>query len=257
MKLFYREIGSGSETLLILHGLFGLSDNWVSLARRYAEKYRVIVPDLRNHGQTMHSDVFTYEAMLADIEEFVEDLELPSVNILGHSMGGKLAMQFALRNSYRVDKLIVADISPVPYPPTRHVDILETMKSIDFSAFDTRTKIEQYLFNTMNDAGIVGLLLKNITRLRDDRFAWKLNIEAISENIAGIFDFYVFDKQVFKKPTLFIKGSLSDFVKDDHLPAIQRYFSNYRLETIENATHWLHAEQPDAFFELTYDFLKR
>jgi pimeloyl-ACP methyl ester carboxylesterase len=250
-------MGSGNNVLFILHGLFGLSDNWGSLGRRYADKYHVVIPDLRNHGQSMHSDVFTYASMLEDIEELFDDLSLSTAKLMGHSMGGKLAMLFALENPQRVEKLVVADISPVVYPPTRHSEILEAMKSVDFDKFSNRSEIEKHLFEKIQNAGIVGLVLKNITRLRDDRFAWKLNLDAISKNIAGIFGFDVSERSVYEKPTLFIRGSLSEFVTEEHFSAIKQHFPNYSLETIENATHWLHAEQPDVFFEISELFLAK
>lgn len=255
MKLFFREYGEGAETLLILHGLFGMSDNWVSIGKQLSDHHRVIIPDARNHGMSMHTDVFTYEAMLEDLLELCEDQSLQNVKVLGHSMGGKLAMMLSLLYPAMVSKLVVADISPVVYPPIRHAALTDAMKSIDFNHIYNRQDLERQVTNATPDKGLQGLMLKNIVRLRDDRFAWKLNLRVISDNIVNVFDFDVPGHLTYHGPVLFIRGDKSDFIQESHDGIIKKYFPNYTLETIYGAGHWLHAEKPDDFLQICIKFI--
>ncbi|PLW93707.1 MAG: alpha/beta hydrolase, partial [Marinilabiliales bacterium] len=188
MKLFYREYGQENEDkLLILHGLFGMSDNWVGPAKKLAEHFHCIIPDHRNHGMSMHHDVFSYESMLEDLEEFIEDHNIYDCNILGHSMGGKLAMYYAGNNPEMVKKLIVADISPVSYRPTRHAHLLQIMKELDFKTIKDRKEIEKYLMERLDERRMMWFVMKNIKMITRTQYAWKLNIQAIMDNIVNIF----------------------------------------------------------------------
>ncbi len=255
MKLFFREYGEGENTLLILHGLFGMSDNWVTHAKRLSSQFRVIVPDLRNHGMSLHTDVFTYEAMLEDLLELYEDLQPARWSIIGHSMGGKLAMQMALLHPHMVERLIVADISPVAYAPVRHAALIDAMHAIDFEYIKSRQELESRVAEVSADQGIQGLILKNVVRLRDDRFTWKLNLSAISDQIAGIFGFDVPLHMQYHGPVLFIKGATSAFIETEHEKVMRQFFPACRLESIDHAGHWLHAEQPETFYSICNSFL--
>jgi len=256
MKLFYREFGEeNEEKLLILHGLFGMSDNWVSPAKKLAEHFHCIIPDLRNHGQSMHHSIFSYEAMLEDLEELIDDHDLYQCNILGHSMGGKLAMYFALNNPEVVKKLVVADISPVNYRPTRHAELLKIMQNLDFNQIKDRKDIEKYLMENLEEKRMMWFVMKNIKMITRTQYAWKLNIQAIMDNIVNIFEFDESGLNSFKGPTLFLKGADSDFILTEHEPQIKKLFSNSEIKTIPNAGHWLHADQPEVFLDKVGTFL--
>lgn len=255
MKLFYREFGQNNKkTLIILHGLFGMSDNWVSFGKILAKKYRIIIPDLRNHGQSMHHNTFTYEAMISDIEELKNDLNINKFNILGHSMGGKLGMLFALNNSEIIQELIVADISPVKYPPSQHLELLEIMNDIDFSNIKSRKDIESHLSKKFTEKKMLWFIMKNIKMITQGQYAWKLNIKSITENINNIFEFNI-PLCKFSKNTLFLKGEHSDFILKNHHESIFFSFPKAKIITIKNTGHWLHADRPEQFREECLGFL--
>jgi pimeloyl-ACP methyl ester carboxylesterase len=256
MKLFFREYGEeNEEKLLILHGLFGMSDNWVSPAKKLAEKYHCIIPDHRNHGQSMHHNVFSYEAMLEDLEELIDDHDIYNCNVLGHSMGGKLGMYLALNNPGLVQKLVIADISPVNYRPTRHAELLKIMQNLDFSTIKDRKEIENYLIERLDEKRMMWFVMKNIKMINREQYAWKLNIQSIMENIVNIFEFDISGLSPFSEPTLFLKGGNSEFILDEHEPQIKKLFPNSEIKTIANAGHWMHADQPEEFLRLTASFL--
>lgn len=255
MKLFYRELGQNNkETLIILHGLFGMSDNWMNFGKNLADKYRVIIPDLRNHGQSMHHNTFTYETMISDIEELIKDLKINKFNILGHSMGGKLGMLFALNHLEIIEKLIVADISPVEYPPSQHIDFLKIMNSINFTKTKNRKDIELELIKNIDDIKILRLIMKNIKMIIPGQYTWKLNIKSIIGNINHIFEFNAAQNR-FSNKTLFLKGELSDYITEKHHEKIIFYFPKAEVVTIENAGHWLHVDEPKLFREECLGYL--
>lgn len=252
MELFFREEGEG-EILLILHGLFGSSDNWMTLAKKYAQDFRVIVPDLRNHGLSPHSEVFSYDAMTDDLMELMQSLSPDSINILGHSMGGKAAMRFTSRFQDRVKKLIVADISPKEYP-VHHQRIIRSLKSLNLTTIRSRGDADKLLAHQIENFGERQFLLKNLKR-DENGFRWKMalnyiadKIEAVGEKLQSI--------EAIKIPTLFIRGGGSWYINDNELDLIDNHFSNYQLKTIEGAGHWLHAEKPQEFYDLSIEFLK-
>jgi esterase len=253
MQLFYQQYGEG-HPLIILHGLFGMSDNWVSHARRLAEDFSVYVVDQRNHGKSGRHEVFNYTAMADDLLEFMETHSLASAHILGHSMGGKTAMEFALEHPEMVDRLIVADISAAEYNH-RHDIIIEAMLSVDLEKFTSRTYVEKELQKTIPDAAIRLFLLKNLYWKDRTSLGWKANLEVIMENLHEVFR--AIDAPVpFTRPTLFIRGSNSPYIQQKHLPRIKKLFPHSMVETIEDASHWLHAEKPDEFYRLTIHFLR-
>lgn len=255
MKLFYRTFGEG-KPLIILHGLFGLSDNWVTHARHFAEKLKmtVIVPDQRNHGQSPHHDVFNYFALVDDVYELYNELEISDAVILGHSMGGKVAMHFALEYPQMVTKLIVADISPVEYRTNRHAELLEIMASIDFSGNKSRKQIEAQLMMFLKDVHLVRFLLKNVQQKSRESLGWKLNIESLQLNLEQIFKFEP-TSGTFEHPVLVLKGAISDFIQPEHMQAFQKFFPQMKLVVIEGASHWLHADKPEKFANEVISFL--
>ncbi len=252
-KLFYRELGEDHEqAVIILHGLFGASDNWLTLGKLYANHFHVYLIDQRNHGQSFHDAEFSYKAMAGDIGTFFKETKLKSAHIIGHSMGGKTAMEFALNNKECVDKLIVADIGPKTYP-VHHRKILKGLFSIDLNTLTSRNEADQKLAEYVPEMGVRQFLLKNLARTSEG-FKWKINLPAIAAQIEeiglGLNDNYRYDGS-----SLFIRGGKSDYILDSDANQIHTIFKDTGVKTIPNAGHWLHAEQPDEFFRITMDFL--
>ena len=256
MKLFYRHYGEGPP-VIILHGILGISDNWVTIGRRLAQNFEVFIPDQRNHGQSPHSDTFNYYALVDDLFEFIEDHQLIKPILIGHSMGGKVAMNYTLEHPHRIDKLIVVDISVRNYQARRqHLDILDAMLSVDFDQHLTREGIEAIIYKKIKSPSIAGFIMKNLYRIGKNRLAWRLNIQSIYQNIENVFEgvdlSYTSDL-----PALFIKGGDSDYILEEDYPLILKKFPNAIFKTIENASHWIHADAPDELCKSFSDFLKK
>ncbi len=252
MELFFREYGQG-QNFIILHGLFGLSDNWVSIARRIGEQFRVLVPDMRNHGQSPHHPLHSYPAMVADIEEFITRQGLQNPVVMGHSMGGKVAMQLALANPELVSALIILDISYREYNLRKqHLRLLETMTSLDLSAVRSRREAEEHVAARLHDRSLQLFVLKNLFR-SGPVFTWRPNLAALETNLdlmaAGIGL-----KGTYPGPALFIRGSASDYLPDEDFPVISKAFPAARFHTIEGAGHWLHADAPRSLCRIIRDF---
>jgi pimeloyl-ACP methyl ester carboxylesterase len=257
MKLFYREYGQG-QPLIILHGIFGVSDNWVSFAREIEDRFRVLIPDQRNHGQSPHDNTFNYYALCADVYEFIEEHELENPIIMGHSMGGKVAMHFALENPDMLKALIVADISMRTYQRRhRHLDMIDAMLAVNFDNAEKRSDIEKQLKANIPDKRIRQFAMKNLYRReRGGQFAWRLNLEAINLNMDEVFQ-GIQSNTLFTKPTLFIRGGNSDYVTYDDFDQIYRTFPKADIKTIEGVGHWLHAEKPETFKTIFLDFVTK
>ena len=258
MDLFYRHYGKG-RPLIILHGVFGISDNWVSFARRIAgEGFEVFIPDQRNHGQSPHDSTFNYFALCSDLADFIDEHDIENPIILGHSMGGKVAMQFALENRNMLKGLIVADISMRTYQRRyRHLDMIDAMQSVNFEKAETRSDIEKQLMPGIPDKRIRQFAMKNLYRReRGGQFAWRLNLEAINLNMDEIFE-GIRSENLFEKPSLFIRGGKSDYVSYEDFDQIYRNFPKADIQTIEGAGHWLHAEKPDEFYTIVMEFIHR
>lgn len=255
MELAYRKYGSG-RPLLILHGLFGQSDNWNTLAKRFADEgFGVYAIDQRNHGLSPHSEAFSYELMAEDLHGFITAHKLSEPLIIGHSMGGKTAMYFALKYKDVVAKLVVADMAPIAYLP-HHKEVLKALHAVDFSKISTRREAEEVLSEYIGDFGTMQFLLKNIywKDTAQNRMAWRFNLEAISESYHEILA--PVPEGTCSTPALFMRGGKSNYVTDGAIPEIEKRFPNYTLKTIEGAGHWVHAEKPDAFFEAVLEFIK-
>ncbi|MDQ3072967.1 MAG: alpha/beta fold hydrolase [Bacteroidota bacterium] len=252
MKLHYKQYGTAGTDLIILHGLFGSLDNWHTLATRFSEQFRVWVPDQRNHGKSPHDEVSNYEVMTADLLEFMDKHNLESAHILGHSMGGKTAMQFALHHPDRVEKLIIADIAPKAYP-LRHDEILEALQALDLSKVERRGDAEEMLGKSIQSTAVVLFLLKNLAR-KDTGFAWKMNLDALSahyEEISGV----VSGPHIFEGQALFMKGERSNYIRQEDEQEILKLFPKTRFVTLADAGHWLHAESPEIFHDTVVEFL--
>lgn len=253
MKLAYREAGEG-KPLIILHGLFGSSDNWLSIAKELENEYKVYLVDQRNHGSSPHSDDFTYEAMAADLAGFMEEHNIEDPIVMGHSMGGKTAMQFALSYSDLLQKLIVVDIAPRYYKP-HHQAILEGLQSIDVENLKSRSEADKALAKHVQELGVRQFLLKNLGRNEQGGYEWKINLPVISEKIENVGQ-AIEENTSFEKPVLFINGATSGYLKERDEEMINKLFPQARIQTIEGAGHWVHAEKPEEFVEVVRSFIK-
>ncbi len=257
MNLFYRKFGDeGAQPLIILHGLFGLSDNWATFARRIAmEGFEVFVVDQRNHGQSPHSGVFNYLALTDDLFDFIDEHEIESPILLGHSMGGKVAMRFALENPEILKKLVVVDISMKAYPPRKqHKQIIKAMRSVDLAQVKNRRQVEEQLVTLIPELRIRQFVLKNLHRNNKNQFEWRPYLDGIENNLDDLFDGIKIE-QTFDKPSLFIKGGASDYILLEDFDKIRRNFPHAEIITIANTSHWVHVEAPERFYQLCSGFM--
>ena len=245
MKLNYKKIGIGPP-LVILHGLFGSADNWFSIARELDKEFTMYLVDQRNHGDSPHHDQWNYEVMVEDMKELLDDEGQEKVFLMGHSMGGKTAMNFALKYPERVEKLIVADIAP-RYYPVHHESILEGLNSLNLKTINSRKEADDVLANYISEPGIRQFLLKSLGRDADG-FNWKINLPVLTKNIENVGEALP-EGESYQGPTLFLAGANSNYIQQKDLPEIVEFFPNYELEFVQNAGHWLHAEQPHAVVE--------
>ncbi len=251
MKLFFQEYGTG-QPLIILHGLLGSLDNWHTLSKTFATAFRVLAVDLRNHGRSPHSNKFTYSAMAEDVLELMDAQHIGSAHLLGHSMGGKVAMQLAVSYPERVDKLIVVDIAPRAYPRI-HGEILEALISLNLTGLQSRQQVEDELARNIPDLALQQFLMKNLTRDPSGAFSWKANLDVISRNYEEIAR-EISATRSFSKPTLFVKGDRSDYVLASDISFIHRLFPSAAVSSID-AGHWIHAESPNCFADVVLNFL--
>jgi len=251
MKLHYRTIGEG-KPLFILHGLFGSSDNWQTLGKRFAETYKVYLIDQRNHGHSPHAAAFSYNEMSEDLLELIQDLGLKKIHLLGHSMGGKTAIQFANDHAAYVDKLIIADISHKSYP-VHHDRILEGLNAIDLNKVRTRGGADAVLSTYISELGVRQFLLKNLYWVESGKLGWRINLPVLTEKIADIVGGIDVDK--ISIPTLFIRGGRSNYILESDYKNIHDTFTNSLIYTIEESGHWVHAEAADEFYTTVIDFL--
>jgi pimeloyl-ACP methyl ester carboxylesterase len=253
MDLFYNQYGEDGPPLIILHGLLGANGNWHTLSRTaFKEVARVYAVDQRNHGRSPHTDRIDYPSMAADVKAFVQQHGLGRAHLLGHSMGGKTAMQTALTYPSIVDRLIVVDMAPRAYEP-RHTALLEALARIDPTEYDDREAIDAALAEDVSSWAIRQFLLKNLD-YDGERYTWKMNLDAIRRHYDDI-NAAVAEERTFDGPALFVRGADSDYVADDDVPDIRRRFPNAELVTIDDAGHWVHADAPDALAEVVTDFL--
>jgi esterase len=251
MELFYRTFGQGSP-IIILHGLFGFSDNWQTIAKALADNFTVITPDLRNHGKSSHAPTHSYSDLSHDLYEFLTSQWIFESILIGHSMGGKAAMQFALDHPDMVSKLVVIDIAP-GQSKTRQDDVFEALNSIDLHNLTDRKLVEQHLMEKLGDIGVVQFLLKNLTRNTDGALEWKMNLSVLTAAHDEVLKPIQGDRFLHK--TLFIRGERSKYIQDADLPEIKAHFPNSEVHTIHNAGHWVHADQPLAVIEALRQFL--
>lgn len=252
MELYSREFGSG-DPVVILHGLFGFSDNWQTIAKGLAEHHLVVTPDLRNHGRSPHVEEHTYPLMAEDVKAFMEEHWMFSAAVVGHSMGGKVAMQLALSHPDTVEKLVVVDMEP-GLAEDNHSAIFQALLGMDLSSMKTRQEAETYLSERIPDVGTRQFLLKNITREDDGSFTWKMNLPVLFKHYNDILA--PVTGEPFHKPTLFIRGSRSNYIRESELPHIRTLFPQAEIITIEGAGHWVHADQPAELLAVLKNFLR-
>lgn len=252
MQLYTKEFGRG-QPLIILHGLFGSSDNWLGVAPKLAEVFHVFVLDLRNHGQSPHSDEMTYSQMAADVVEFLDARKMKSAMVLGHSLGGKAAMQLALDFPARVEKLIVADMSPRAYSP-EYEGYFQALLALDLKKFRSRQQMEEALGPAIPALAVRRFLLKNLGHHSDDTYYWKINLRGLHQNYPRLCEAMASEKS-FIKPALFISGGKSDYVLETDKPQIRALFPRAQFETIPDAGHWLQIDAPAEFARVVRTFL--
>jgi pimeloyl-ACP methyl ester carboxylesterase len=246
-------IGEGTP-FVILHGFLGMADNWKTLGTQFSESgYQVHLLDQRNHGRSVQSEDFNYELMATDVQEYCQGNGLEKIILLGHSMGGKVAMQFAALFPEMLHRLIIADIAPKTYPP-HHSDIIKALESVDFAKVKKRSDADDALAIYIKDTGTRLFLLKSLYRKKDKTFGWRFNLPvlALAQSQVG---FHKKNDRV-EAPTLFIRGGSSGYIMDEDKLLIDHAFAKAELKTIPKAGHWLHAEKPQEFYDIVADFIK-
>lgn len=256
MKILHANIEGSGTPFLILHGFLGMGDNWKTLGNRFAENgFEVHLIDQRNHGRSFHSDDFSYNSMAEDIKYYCDEKGLKQVILLGHSMGGKTAMLFATKYPEYVSKLIVADIAPKHYPQ-HHQDILKGLSSLDFKAMNSRGDADDQLKKYISEFGIRQFLLKNLYRKSKDTFGLRINLPVLIQNIEEVGKGLPGDAN-YNGEVLFMRGERSGYIEELDMLQIHKHFPKAKLITIPKAGHWLHAENPDDFFDELMRFLAR
>lgn len=254
IELNYKSFGQG-DAIIILHGLFGTLDNWQTIAKQLSKEYYVFLIDQRNHGRSPHVEGFDYQLMAEDLHQFMEQNWIHQAHIIGHSMGGKTAMQFALEYEDMVNKLIVVDIAPKAYQGG-HELILNALRNFPLQTIASRKEAEAFLLEQgIIDLGVRQFLLKNLTRSKSGGYQWKMNFVEIDKNYQNILA-NINSNEQFDGDSLFIRGSKSNYIQDDDFPQIQKYFPNAQLSSVEDAGHWVHAEKPTELLNLVTNFLQ-
>jgi len=252
VRLNYKSFGQG-RPLIILHGLFGMLDNWQTLARQFAEHYEVYLLDIRNHGKSPHTSSFSYAEAADDIRRFMSERGLSQAHVMGHSMGGKVAMVFCEQCGHMVDKLIIVDIAPKAYDGG-HEAIFKAIADVDLDCIESRSEVDIQLSGTIMDKGVRLFLMKNLTRRPEGGYMWKANFEVLRANYPAIMT-EVLHGTVIDNDTLFIKGAESHYILEEDVLMINERFSRATMKRVEGAGHWVHAQQPDELFMLVHHFL--
>lgn len=253
MELFYNQYGEDGPPLIILHGLLGANGNWHTLSRTKFQKIATVYAvDQRNHGRSPHTDRIDYPSMAGDLRDFIDEHGLSPADLLGHSMGGKTAMQTALSYPDRVHRLIVVDMAPRAYPPD-HQGLLDALDRIDPRKYGSRDAIDTALAEGVPDWRIRQFLLKNL-RYDGETYSWKMNLPAIRRHYDEI-TAEIRSDTTFDGPTLFVGGGNSDYILDEDHEDIRRLFPGVEFATIDGAGHWVHADAPDEFAAVVTEFL--
>lgn len=252
MQLHYQTLGQG-QPLVLLHGLFGSGDNWGTVARHFSQHYQVVSVDLRNHGRSPHSDSHNYADMADDLLELCDTLSLERINLLGHSMGGKVAMQFATQYQDRVEKLIVVDMAPRAYAD-EHTHLIDAMLDVDLTTMQSRSDADKALSGRIPEAMVRQFLLMNLIKV-EDNLTWRINLPVLKANYPQLIQ-AVCENTHYDKPSLFIRGVNSDYVQDHDIAQIKTHFTQAQFAALPTG-HWVHAEQPQAFIATLEKFLEK
>ncbi|MEI8203065.1 MAG: alpha/beta fold hydrolase [Bacteroidota bacterium] len=256
MQLFYRQYGQEENPIIILHGLLGISDNWVSFAKSLSPNENIIIPDLRNHGQSPHSKVHNYDAMVDDVIELMDVLKIEKANIIGHSMGGKVAMKLAFLYPERLRKLMVVDISPRSYKHyMEHQSLIEAMLSLDFDEIATREQAESFLSKFIPEKRLLLFISKNLYWIKPNRLGWRLNLHSLYENLPFIYE-EITSNFASKIPALFVKGGLSSYITPEDIPLLEKLFTHLEIKTIDKAGHWVHADAMEDLLSITQAYFE-
>ncbi len=250
MQLHYQTLGQG-QPLILLHGLFGAGNNWGTVAKHFSQHYQVISVDLRNHGNSPHSASQSYADMADDLLELCDALSLENIHLLGHSLGGKVAMQFAVQHPNRMDKLIVVDMAMRAYADA-HTHLIDAMLDIDLTRLQSRNEVDKILSNSIPQTAVRQFLLMNLVK-SDSGLAWRINLAALKANYPNLQQ-AVCESTQYEKPCLFIRGEHSDYVQDADTEHIKTNFIQAQFASLPTG-HWVHAEQPQAFIEVVGNFL--
>lgn len=254
-ELSYTSRGEG-QPLVVLHGLFGSGKNWQSHTRQFADCFEVITVDLRNHGQSFHADEMNYPAMADDVAQLLQRLNLDHCNILGHSMGGKVAMTLALSHPLLASRLVIADIAPVGYFH-HYDDLIEPILALPLESLESRAEADQLLRQNIPEDQLRAFLLQNLVR-ENDAWRWRVNWRTIQRDMAFLTGFVDLPADwMIELPTLFVRGARSDYIGDAEIEVINQHFTDVAIATIEGAGHWLHAEKPAAFAQQVLGFIPR
>jgi pimeloyl-ACP methyl ester carboxylesterase len=253
--MLHSRIEGQGKPLVIIHGFMGMGDNWKTLGGQYAANgFQVHALDMRNHGKSFHSDVFTYDAMVQDVADYCAENNLEKIDLIGHSMGGKVGMFFAIQHSELLNKLVVADIAPKYYTP-HHQTELGALNAVDFTQKPDRAAVEATLSEYIDDAGTRQFLMKNLYWKEPAQLDFRFNLAVFNTDINNIGQVLP-EGSVYNGPVLFLRGDRSKYIKDTDLDLIGRHFPDYTIKTITNSGHWVHAENPKEFLEYTLEFLK-
>ncbi len=253
MKLFFRKVGEG-KPLIVIPGLLGASDNWMSTAKAIAGKYAVYLLDMRNHGHSPHHPELTYPAMVQDVLEFMSDHDIPRAYVMGHSMGGKVAMTLAMQYPMKVEKLVVVDMPPRPVVNPFFESIFKALQSLDVQRLHSRQEADDHLAKFIANPVIRSFLLKNLERLTEGGFRWRINLPVIVHYLPHIAE-YVPNGNPYQGPTLFIAGGESNYILPEDRDEILKRFPRARIVTIPGAGHWVHFQAPQQFVGILDAFL--
>ena len=264
MELFYRKSGKGPP-VVILHGLYGSSDNWMTIARFLEKDFELFIPDQRNHGRSPHSDEFNYSLLSQDVVDFFQKQKIEMATLIGHSMGGKVAMHVARRSPEIISSLILVDIAPKNYYAESdaeslvHISILEALQKLYLPSIKSREEADHLLSFDLKDEKLRSFLLKNLKKTPEGKYEWLLNLTSIKENFSEISEGFLMSEwkniEIKGFPVLFIKGEKSNYICKEDLPVIKRVFPAADIIEIAETGHWLHAEKPEEFSTAVYDFI--
>ena len=252
-KILHSKIIGEGKPLIILHGLFGMLDNWQAIAKEFACFFETHIIDLRNHGRSFHANEHNYELMSEDLLSYLNAYKLNKVNLIGHSMGGKVAMTFACMYPESIEKLVIVDIGPKYYPP-HHQEILRALNAIEQATIKSRKDADQILSQYFSESAMRQFLLKNLYWRSSTELTFKFNLKVLSDQIENVGQ-ALYTDALFDRPTLFIAGQASSYIKETDVELIESHFPDFEILEIPNSGHWVHAENPDQFFDKVIRFL--